>query len=189
VASHAALQCPSSKPIVQPKSKLKLILFEKRPKHLSDSGLLPLFGWIPNKESTMEMDFVDAQTPQFDARNYIRMLVAIVRSDKDNGPREMAYIEKQARHLGVDLDDVMGTTDKNYAIAKQSISRLTALMILRDAIRLASLDRNFSLPERQRIYGYAEKMDIARKDVDALESLTKESRVLFERWRQLVASV
>jgi hypothetical protein len=137
----------------------------------------------------MEMDYVDAETPQFDAGNYIRMLVAIVKSDKDNGPKEMAYIDKQARHLGVVLDEILHTTDKNYAIAKQPISRLTALMILRDAIRLASMDRNFSLPERQRIYGYAEKMDITRKDVDALEALIKESRGLFERWRQLVASV
>ncbi len=137
----------------------------------------------------MEMDFVNIDTPQFDAGNYIRMLVAIVKSDKDNGPKEIAYIDKRARHLGVDLDEVMRTTDKNHKIESQSFSRLTALMILRDAIRLASLDRNFSLPERQRVYGYAEKMDIARKDVDALEALIKDSLVLFERWRQLVAAV
>jgi hypothetical protein len=60
-------------------------------------------------------------------------------------------------------------------------------VILKDAIALASLDRNFSLPERGKVYAYAEKLDIARTDVDFLEKLMDEYRLLDDRWQQLVA--
>ncbi|MBR9979781.1 MAG: hypothetical protein KFF50_02010 [Desulfatitalea sp.] len=135
----------------------------------------------------MDLSFVDAQTPDFDVDTYVRILVSIAKSDKENGPRELAYIRRQAQRLGVDLDHYLQTTDKNFLIEKQKVSRLTALVILGDAIILASMDRNFSLPERQRVYTYAEKMDIARKDVDLLEALVARYRGLAEAWRQLVA--
>ena len=135
----------------------------------------------------MDLSFVDAQTPDFDVDTYARILVSIAKSDKENGPRELAYIRRQAQRLGADLDRYLQTTDKNFLIEKQKVSRLTALVILGDAIILASMDRNFSLPERQRVYTYAEKMDIARKDVDLLEALVARYRGLAEAWRQLVA--
>ena len=116
----------------------------------------------------MDIDFVNAETPDFNVETYVRMLIAIAKSDKDNGPPEFTYVRNKAVSLGVDYDDFLQNTDKNYSIDKRNVSRLTALMILKDAIILASLDRNFSLPERQRVYTYAENLDIPRKDVDEL---------------------
>jgi hypothetical protein len=62
------------------------------------------------------------------------------------------------------------------------------MAILADAIMLASLDGNFSLPEKQRVYTYAENLDIARKDVDILEQLIKDFLHLNDRWKKLTVS-
>ncbi len=123
----------------------------------------------------------------FDRETYVKMLIAIARADKDNGPPEYRYIRKQAIHLGVDYEQVMQSTDKNFEIGTHQVSRLTALRVLKDAIMIASMDGNFSLPEKQKLYTYAEKLDIPRTDVDDLETLVGELKALDQRWKELVA--
>jgi len=135
----------------------------------------------------MDLNFVDADTQDFDPRTYLRILVALAKADKDNGPPEFNYVRRQADLLGLDSEHFFRNTDRNFFIERQSVSRLTALVILKDAIVLASLDGNFSLPERGKIYGYAEKLDIARSDLDLLEKLVSDYRQLNHRWLQLVA--
>jgi hypothetical protein len=137
----------------------------------------------------MDFEFVNADTPDFDAETYVRMLIAIAKADKDNGPPEFAYVRNKAVALGLDYEGFAQTTDKDYQLGKKKVSRLTALMILKDAIMLASLDRNFSLPERQRIYAYAQNLDVPRKDVDELENLIQAYRRLNHQWQALVKSV
>lgn len=134
----------------------------------------------------MDLNFVDADTKDFDPRTYLRILVAIAKADKDNGPPEFNYVRRQADRLGLDSEHFFRNTDRNYLIEPQKVTRLTALVILKDAIALASLDGNFSLPERKKVYAYAEKLDIARSDVDLLERLIDDSRRLDQRWHQLV---
>ena len=134
----------------------------------------------------MDLNFVDADTRDFDPRTYVRILVAIAKADKDNGPPEFEYVRRQADRLGLDSEHFFRNTDKSFLIERQSASRLTALVILKDAIVLASLDGNLSLPERMKIYTYAEKLDISRNDVDMLEKLIGEYRQLDNRWQQLV---
>jgi hypothetical protein len=139
-------------------------------------------------EDVMDFSFIETDNNDFDAQTYVRMLIAIAKSDPENGPPEFAYVRRLASRLGIDFDQFMKTTDKSFSIDRHSISRLTALVIIKDAIMLASLDRNFSLPERQRVYSYAEKLDIPRKDVDVLETLIAEYRQLHKKWQQLVVS-
>ena len=134
----------------------------------------------------MDLNFVDANTLDFDPRTYLRILVAIAKADKDNGPPEFDYVRRQAERLGFDSEHFFRNTDKQFLIEHQKVSRLTALVILKDAIALASLDGNLSLPERMKIYTYAERLDISRKDVDSLEKLLDEYRQLDSRWQQLV---
>ena len=134
----------------------------------------------------MDLNFVDADTRDFDPRTYVRILVAIAKADKDNGPPEFEYVRRQADRLGLDSEHFFRNTDKSFLIERQSASRLTAFVILKDAIVLASLDGNLSLPERMKIYTYAEKLDISRNDVDMLEKLIGEYRQLDNRWQQLV---
>jgi tellurite resistance protein len=134
----------------------------------------------------MDLNFVDANTLDFDPRTYLRILVAIAKADKDNGPPEFNYVRRQAERLGFDSEHFFRNTDKQFLIEHQKVSRLTALVILKDAIALASLDGNLSLPERMKIYTYAERLDISRKDVDSLEKLLDEYRQLDSRWQQLV---
>ena len=135
----------------------------------------------------MALNFVEASTKEFDPRTYIQLLVAIAKADKDNGPPEFNYVRRQADHLGLDSDYYFKNTEKDFFIKKQKVSRLTALVILKDAIVLASMDGNFSLPERERIYSYAERLDIPRSDVDQLEQLIIDYRKLDETWNRLVA--
>lgn len=138
----------------------------------------------------LEMTFSTggSDTQDFDSATYLRMLVAIAKADKDNGPPEFAFVRRRALRFGLDYEHFLNTTDKDFMVQKQKVSRVTALSILRDAIALASMDRNFSLPEKQRIYDYAEKMDVTRSDVDALELIVKEYHALNDRWRRLVKS-
>jgi len=134
----------------------------------------------------MDLNFVDADTQDFDPRTYVRILVAIAKADKDNGPPEFEYVRRQADRLGLDSEHFFRITDKSFLIERQKVNRLTALVVLKDAIVLASLDDNLSLPERMKIYTYAEKLDISRNDVDLLEKLIGEYRQLDNRWQQLV---
>ena len=137
----------------------------------------------------MDLNFVNADTRDFDPRTYVKILVAIAKADKENGPPEFEYVRRQAERLGLDSEHFFRNTDKSFLLERQSVNRLTALVILKDAIMLASLDGNFSLPERMKIYTYAERLDIARNDVDALEKLIDEYRQLDRRWENLVADI
>jgi tellurite resistance protein len=134
----------------------------------------------------MDFNFVDADTQDFDPSTYLRILVAIAKADKDNGPPEFDYVRRQAERLGLESEEFLNNTEKTFLIGHQTVSRLTALVILKDAIALASLDGNLSLPERMKIYTYAESLDISRIDVDKLEKLLDAYRQLDGRWRQLV---
>jgi len=121
-----------------------------------------------------------------DRETYLKILIAIARADKDNGPPEYRFIRKQAIQLGVDYERVLSETDKHFEIGTQNVSRLTALRVLKDAIIIASMDGNFTLPEKQKIYTYAEKLDVPRTDVDELEVLVGDIRNLDQRWKDLV---
>ena len=129
----------------------------------------------------------DKQTAVFDRETYIKILIAIARADKKNGLPEYRHIRKQAIQLGVDYESALRNTDKDYEIGTQCVSRLTALRVLKDAIIIASMDGHFSLPEKQRLYTYAEKLDIPRTDVDELEALVGQIKEIDQRWKQLVA--
>ena len=135
----------------------------------------------------MEIAFVDKVSTDFDSESYIKVLIAIAKSDKDNGPPEFEYIRKKAQRLGVDYEQFLASTEKAFEINKQRVSRTKALLILKDAIMIASMDRNFSLPEREKVYTFAGKLDISRNDVDYLEDCIKEYRTLCEKWDGLVA--
>lgn len=135
----------------------------------------------------MDLNFVDENTQDFDPHTYLKILVAIAKADKENGPSEFNFVRRRAQRLGLDGDHFFENTDKNFIIERQNVNRLTALVVLRDAIELASLDGNFSLPERGKVYTYAEKLDIARTDVDSLEKLIGEYRRLDQKWLQLVS--
>lgn len=136
----------------------------------------------------MDLNFVTADTRDFDSRTYISILVAIAKADKDNGPPEYDFVRRQAEYLGLDSDYFFRNIDQTFSIERKNVTRLTALVILKDAIQLASLDMNFSLPERMKVYTYAEKLDISRNDVDALVEMLEEYRNLESRWQELVAA-
>ncbi len=134
----------------------------------------------------MDFTFLDGTAAEFDSETYIKILIAIAKADKDNGPKEFEFVRKRAQRLGADYDRFLATTPKTFDIKKQTVSRLTALVVLKDAITIASMDRNFSLPEREKVYTFAGKLDISRNDVDFLEEWVKAYRVLEERWEGLV---
>jgi hypothetical protein len=123
----------------------------------------------------------------FDRETYVKMLITIARADKDNGPSEYRYIRRQAIQMGVDYEAILKNTPNDFNIGTHKVSRLTAMRVLKDAIMIASMDGNFSLPEKQKVYTYAEKLDVPRTDVDELEMLVGELKALDQRWKGLVA--
>ncbi|UCF89743.1 MAG: hypothetical protein JSW39_15690 [Desulfobacterales bacterium] len=136
----------------------------------------------------MEINFVDADTKDFDPELYIQILIAITKADRFNGAPEIRYVQNQAERLSLDFAKFWKTTDKTFAIEGSKVSRQTALVVLKDCIMLASLDKNFSLAEREKVYGYAEKLDIPRSDVDYLEKWLKAYTQLHEKWNSFVAA-
>ena len=78
----------------------------------------------------MDIDYVDTNTYDFDSRLYLKILVAICKSDPDNGEPEQNYIRRQAVKLGLDLDDYWDSTSKSFLTGRLKVSRLTALVIL-----------------------------------------------------------
>ena len=150
---------------------------------------LPLITTFCNQEETVTMQRTSHGTDSstFDRETYVRMLIAIAHADRENSRKEYDYIRKQAIRFGVDFDEMLEKTDRHFEIGALAVSRLTALRVLKDAIIIASMDNNFSLPEKERTYTYAEKLDIPRADVDELETLVREFRSLEDRWKKLVA--
>jgi hypothetical protein len=134
----------------------------------------------------MDISYVDANTFDFDSRLYLKILVAICKSDPDNGEPEFNYVKRQAIHLGLDIDEYWDATAKDFLTGRLNVSRLTALVIIKDSIVLATLDGNFSLGEKERIYAYAESLDVPRTDVDRVEDLLKEFESLKSKWEELV---
>ena len=135
----------------------------------------------------MDIDYVDANTYDFDARLYLKILVAICKSDPDNGEPEYNYVRRQAVKLGLELNDYWDATPKTFLTGRLKVSRLTALVIIKDAISLATLDGHFSLGEKERIYTYAQSFDIPRTDVDRVASLLEEFEGLKSKWNELVS--
>lgn len=134
----------------------------------------------------MDINYADANTFDFDSRLYLKILVAIAKSDPENGEPEFNYIKRQALRLGLDIDEYWASTEKGFLTGRIKVSRLTALVIIKDSLVLATMDGSFSLGEKEHIYSYAESFDIPRTDVDQLESLLKESGVLKKKWEALV---
>jgi stress response protein YsnF len=129
----------------------------------------------------------EKNSASFDRETYVKMLITIARADKENGPPEYRFIRRQAIQMGVNYEKVLRETDPDFDIGTHKVSRLTAMRVLKDAIMIASMDGNFTLPEKQKIYTYAERLDIPRTDVDTLEVLVGELKALDERWKELVA--
>ena len=117
----------------------------------------------------------------------MKILVAIAKSDLDNGEPEYNYVRRQAIKLGLDFDEYWDATAKTFLTGRLKASRLTALVVIKDAIALATLDGNFSLGEKERIYAYAQSFDIPRTDVDKVESLLQEFEDLKSKWDDLVS--
>ena len=134
----------------------------------------------------MDINYVDANTYDFDSRLYLKILVAIAKSDPENGEPEFNYVRRQAIGLGLDMDEYWESTRKDFLAGRLKVSRLTALVIIKDSLVLATMDGSFSLGEKERIYSYAEGFDIPRTDVDNVEAWLQESESLKKKWEALV---
>lgn len=134
----------------------------------------------------MEIRFEDPQTSDFDPELYVKILIAIAKADPNNGRPEFAFICRQALALEVDFAHWAKHIDKSFAIDATKVSRPTALAVLRDCILLASMDRNFTLAEKERVFTYAAKLDVPRSDLDRLECWVADCRELESQWKTLV---
>ena len=137
----------------------------------------------------MDISFVDAETRDFDSSLYLKLLVAVAKADPNNGPPEYNYVKTQANRLGLDIVKYWNETSRHYLLdGGARVSRFTALVIIKDSIMLATLDGNFSLGEKEKVYRYAEKLDVPRSDVDRVEQWLNAYGQLRDDWEQLVIS-
>jgi hypothetical protein len=134
----------------------------------------------------MEINYLDLNNDDFDPELYIKILVAVAKADKNNGQREFDYVADQAKRLGIDFAEAWESTDKTFLISGKDVSRLTAVVIIKDCILLASLDGNFSLAERDKVYTYATKLDITRSDVDYIIEWLGDYDTLEKKWNRLI---
>lgn len=137
----------------------------------------------------MEISFVAAPADDFDPEIYLRLLVAVCKSDPDNGPPEYRYVAGMARRLGRDIVPLWNETSKTYLIdGRPRVSRMTALLIIKDCIMLATLDGHFSLGEKERVYAWAERFDLPRADVARIEAWVEAYRRLRADWDEIAAT-
>lgn len=133
----------------------------------------------------MEISFVNETQDDLDAESYIRLLVAVAKSDPANGPPEYQYVKRQANSLGIDIIPLWNDTSRHYLLSPIQTSRRVALVIIKDCIMLASLDGHFSMGERERVYRFAERLDVTRADVDAVMSWLCDYEQLRRQWLAL----
>ena len=62
------------------------------------------------------------------------------------------------------------------------------MVIIKDCILLASMDKNFSLAEREKVYTYAAKLDIPRSDVDYIIEWLDDYNILEKKWNRLISN-
>ena len=134
----------------------------------------------------MDINFASVHARDFDPHVYLKLLVSVAKADRTNGQPEIDYIKRQAGRLPVDFQSVWASTDKAFEIGATKVSRFTAMAVLKDCIALASLDGNFSLDEKEKIYLLAERLNIPLSDVKALEKWHEECVLLEDKWNRLV---
>ena len=133
------------------------------------------------------MNVVDMKNEDFNPELYIKILVAVTKADRNNGPKEVNYVKNQANRMGIDFAKIWGTTDKTFSFRGTKISRATAIVIIKDCILLASMDKNFSIGEREKVYTFAAKLDISRSDVDYIVEWLDDYNVLEKKWDRLIS--
>ncbi len=134
----------------------------------------------------MEISFVQENQGDLDIEQYIRLLVSVAKSDPKNGPPEYEYVKRQANALGIDIVSLWNDTPKHYLLSPIRVSRNVALVIIKDCIMLASMDGNFSIGEKEKVYRFAERLDVTRTDVDAVVTWLGDYDRLWRRWNALI---
>lgn len=135
----------------------------------------------------MELNKIDLHQTGIEPKLYLSILVAIAKADRFNGDPEKNFVRERARRVDLDFDLFWNTTPKDFSFKGLKVSRQTAMVILRDAIWLASLDGNFSLQEKERVYTYAMQMDIPRSDVEKLFTWIENYDQLLQEWKALLS--
>ena len=136
----------------------------------------------------MDINFVDADTEDFDPSLYLKLLVAVAKSDPDNGPPEYNYVKTQANRLRLDIVKYWNDTSRHFLLeGPLRVSRFTALLIIKDSILLATMDGHFSLGEKEKVCRTATKLGIPLADVDRVESWLASYRQLRRDWDDLVS--
>jgi len=100
------------------------------------------------------MNVTDLSITLEHARIYIRALVAIARID-GLIPVEVSYVELQADLHQVNSLDIWDDHEPPAASELRSLSAVAKKMLIRDAIALAHIDKNYSDNEHKSILEYA----------------------------------
>lgn len=126
-------------------------------------------GFSPFATSGSVADDERASAPRLLAPAYLSALVAIARADQLIHERERAYIETQARLLGVDLDELWAAPSLERVIQEHELNTATREAIVRDTIVLSHIDGEVSDAERAAIYEIAALLEISGDRLEEIE--------------------
>jgi hypothetical protein len=104
----------------------------------------------------------------FDARTYLRALIAVVRL---HGVEEVEreYVNARAALLDVDPTALWEERLTEFPPIAEEVSVTTRRAIVRDCLLMGCLDGDLSDAERERIYQIAGWLDVERRTCDLLE--------------------
>ena len=113
--------------------------------------------------------------PRLLAPAYLSALVAIARADKLIHERERAYIETQARLLGVNLEELWAAPSLEQVLEEHDLDTATREAILRDTIVLSHIDGEVSADEREAIAEVAATLGVSAARHEAIAVSAKDA--------------
>ena len=125
-------------------------------------------------------------TQQLDKIDYVEALIVIASADGNITHQKRDFIETQSALLGVDTTPLFEKSVGVSDLKTEGLSRVTKMSIIRDSISFAYMDGCYSQAEQEKIYKIAEKFEINKTDVDAMENWLKEYWLILDKGTQLL---
>ena len=124
---------------------------------------------------------------EFDQQEYLKTLIILAKADKKITAEERSFIEAQAILLNVDITPYWETTGDNLSVLDPArTSRVTKMVILRDAIALGHIDGDYAQSEKELVLEVAKRLLLTEADIDVMENWLKKYWAVIEEGKKLI---
>ena len=122
----------------------------------------------------------------FDATAYLKALIAVALADGGMAPEELNFIEVQAKLLAQDLDHLLQEPSQSLKAQAHRLSPKTKMIIIRDCISMAHMDKDYAASERERILEIARDLGLGPEEVIKWEDWLSDYWAILDRGDQLM---